>query len=140
MVFHLVKVGVFGQKFSKMLVCAERIKIGENNIALRVPRVAYLQMLRVGIHLAVDLLFYNCRRVGKIDAVTERFAHFGLSVNAGQAALSLVFRYHSLGHYQRFAVNSVKFFDYLSRLLEHGQLILSDRYNVCVECGDVGGL
>ena len=134
---HLVKVFVLGQIFGKVIVRAQRVKIGENNVALGVTGILDSQVGGIGEHFAVDLLFDCLCGVGKIDAVAERFAHFCLAVNAGQAPLGFVFGNHSLWKHQRFAVKTVEFLDNLARLLNHRELIVADRDNGGVKSRDV---
>ena len=102
--------------------------------------VAYLEVLRVGVHLAVYLLLHGGSGVGEVNAVAEGLAHFRLAVNSGKSALSLVLGYHSLGHYQSFTVNSVELLDYLPCLFKHRKLILAYGNYIRVESRDVSRL
>ncbi len=93
-------------------------------------------MVRVGEH-PHDLGAYLIGLVGKVDAVAQRLAHLGLAVRAGQAQARGVVGQQGGRLHQRLAVQLVEAADDLTRLLQHGELILTHGHGVGHERGDV---
>ena len=64
MLLHFLQVRVIRQEFREMRVRAERVQVGEHHVAFRMAGIGNLQVLRVGEHLAVNLLLHRLRVVG----------------------------------------------------------------------------
>ena len=86
-VFQLLKILIVGGVSFEMLVANESIEIDERAVAFEMSRVAYVEVLWVGVH-TFDFLSHFFSGVGEVDAVAERFAHLCLSVGARQAQAS----------------------------------------------------
>ena len=133
---QLVQVGVVRQIPGEELIPAEGVQIHEHRVALGLPRVGHLQVVGVGEHphdLGADVL----RLVRQIDAVAQGLAHLGLAVRARQPQTGGVVRQQGRRLYQRLAVQLVEPPYDLSRLLDHGQLVLAHGHGVRHERGDV---
>ena len=96
-----------------MLGTRKGVEIGEYAVALQRPGILYAEMVGVGVH-AHHLLAYILGRIRQIDAVTQRLAHLGLAVGAGQTQARGILREQDLGLDQRRAVNRVELVDYLA--------------------------
>ena len=122
-----------------MLGTREGVEIGENAVAFDFAGILYADMLWIGVHghnLFLDIL----GAVGKIDAVAKGFAHLRLAIDAGQAQAGIILRQHNVGINKGFAINRVEFMHDFLALLQHGQLVLANRHNGCLEGGDISSL
>ena len=89
--FQFVKVCVFRQKFRKMFGAGESVQIDKYRVAFNLAGIFHAHVVRVGKHRH-NFLFNNVCFVAEVNAVAQRFAHFGLAVNAGQAQAGFVGR------------------------------------------------
>ena len=78
-------------EFLEVLIAAESVQIGEHGVTLHVTRVADLKVVRVGKH-TLHLFVYFFGAIRKVYAVSERFAHLGLSVSSRESQASLLLR------------------------------------------------
>ena len=74
------------------------------------------------------------------DAVSERFAHFGFSINTWKTETSFIGRKDDLRFCKSLTVYSIEFVNDLFTLLEHWKLIFSNRNSSSTECSDICSL
>ena len=112
----------------------KRVEVSEHHVALNLPRIAHLQVVRIGVHRAdrtVNSLFAG----GEVQRVAERFRHFCAAVDAGQAAGVAQHRLTVAQH--RGGQQAVHLVDNLVGLLNHRQLVGADGHALGLERGDV---
>ena len=136
---QLVERRIVGQELGEVLGAAESIEVGENRVALDLAGVLDPQVVGVGVH-AHDLLLQFVGRIGKIDAVAQRFGHLGLAVGARQTHARRVVGQQDLGLDERRPVYRIELVDDLARLLDHGFLVLAGGHRGGAESRDVGSL
>ena len=136
MILELFKVLIFRKEFREIFIPAECFQINKYRVALHTSRILHAKMIRVGKHghdFFLNIGFF----IRKVNAVAERFAHFGFAVDTRQTQACFVGRKHDLRIGQCLAVNSIEFVYNFFALLDHRHLILANRYMCCTESGDV---
>ena len=112
----------------------KRVEIRKHHVPLNLPRVAHLQVVRVGVHGAdrtVNGLFAG----RKVQRVAQRFRHLGAAVDAGQAAGVAQHRLAVAQH--RGGQQAVHLVHNLVGLLNHRQLVVADGHALGLKRGDV---
>jgi hypothetical protein len=138
--FEFVKILILRQIFLERIRLDESIQLCEYCVAFDLARILYSQMSRVCEH-GHDFLAECLLIVRQIDSVAERLGHLGLTVCSRKSQAGFVRRQIDLRLYQYIAfVQPVEASYDLSALFEHRLLILSDRYDRCLEGSDIAGL
>lgn len=91
-------------------------------------------MIGIGVHRAdrtVDGLFAG----GKKQGIAERFRHLGAAVNAWQTAR--IAQERLTGSQYRRGEKTIHLMNDLIRLLNHGQLVVANRYHFGLKGGDI---
>ena len=119
-----------------MLRTREGLQIGKDGVPLQMTRVAHAEMLRVCIH-GLDARRHRIRIVREVDAIAEGLGHLCLAVCARETAGSCVARNQRLRLHEHRRINRIELPDNLSRLLDHRQLILTDRHRSRLKGRDI---
>ena len=137
--FHRVEILVFRQEPREMLSLRECVEVSEDGVSLYGARIFHAQVVRIGKHRH-DFFSHVFRRVGQVDAVAERFAHFGGAVESGETHACFRFRQEGFRHDERFTVDRIKLVHNFGTLFKHGELIFAYGHDCRVKCRDVGRL
>ena len=139
MILQLFQILVIRQELFEVFRTGEGFQIDEYRVAVYLSRILHAEMIRVGEH-GHDFLLYVLCFIGKIDAVSERLAHFCFAVDTGQTQAGLVGRKDDLRIGQGLAVYGVELVNDLLTLLQHGQLVFAYRYMGSTESRDICSL
>ncbi len=112
----------------------KRVEVRKHHVPLNLPRVAHLQMIRVGVHGA-DRAMNGLFAGRKVQRVAQRFRHLGAAVDAGQAAGVAQHRLTVAQH--RSGQQTVHLVHNLVGLLNHRQLVVADGHALGLKRGDV---